>query len=186
MPHNHLAQHIDPLSRDLGRHIDLLPRDLGRRFNVASFEQQQLNREITQQQFQKLPNIVRGPVPVRLSTTTHGDHLQAGMTSFHKISKSVNADTDESIKMTNRNSEQLLDSFIAIEEKAKGKKSQCQICKKWFYKTSDLKRHTMIHTGEKPYNCDICCRSFNRNSSLRVHMMIHYRGEQSGESMYLG
>lgn len=33
----------------------------------------------------------------------------------------------------------------------------CQVCAKLFPKASDLKRHMMCHTGEKPFRCQVNC-----------------------------
>lgn len=35
----------------------------------------------------------------------------------------------------------------------------CQICGKVCLKPSDLRRHMMCHTGEKPFKCDVSMRS---------------------------
>ncbi|WAR18152.1 ZNF91-like protein [Mya arenaria] len=50
---------------------------------------------------------------------------------------------------------------------------QCHLCTRSFSSTSDLRRHVMTHTGEKPYECDVCKRKFNRRGNMRTHMLTH-------------
>ncbi|XP_059184574.1 zinc finger and SCAN domain-containing protein 2-like [Centropristis striata] len=49
----------------------------------------------------------------------------------------------------------------------------CYICGKTFSKKCHLKRHMLIHTGQKPHSCKECGKTFARVECLRVHMRVH-------------
>ena len=44
---------------------------------------------------------------------------------------------------------------------------------------SQLKRHMLVHTGEKPFACSQCKYTYNQARDLRTHMLTH-----SGEKPY--
>ena len=46
----------------------------------------------------------------------------------------------------------------------------CSACGRGFRSKTDIQRHTLIHTGERPYKCEICLKSFRRKHDLERHI----------------
>ena len=46
----------------------------------------------------------------------------------------------------------------------------CTICGKL---VSDMRKHRLVHTGEKPFQCDKCDFRCGRSSTLKRHMYTH-------------
>ncbi|XP_072943128.1 uncharacterized protein [Epargyreus clarus] len=53
------------------------------------------------------------------------------------------------------------------------KRFQCTLCEMNFFTSSELKMHTVKHTGTRNFQCDVCLKSYGRKSSLQEHMKIH-------------
>lgn len=52
---------------------------------------------------------------------------------------------------------------------------KCEICHKQFSSKTHLRRHSLIHSGVKPFACNVCTKKFYRPDHLKVHMKTHSR-----------
>ncbi|KAM8842603.1 uncharacterized protein ACB058_014202 isoform 4-T4 [Synchiropus picturatus] len=58
------------------------------------------------------------------------------------------------------------------------KNPKCHICGKVLHNNHCLRRHLLVHTGERPFKCYICARGFNQKGNLKTHMKVH-KGERN-------
>ena len=52
-------------------------------------------------------------------------------------------------------------------------KHSCEVCSKKFTRSGGLKRHILIHRGERHFSCRVCTKKFTWSSHLKQHMHIH-------------
>ncbi|XP_023663542.2 uncharacterized protein znf770 [Paramormyrops kingsleyae] len=50
---------------------------------------------------------------------------------------------------------------------------QCAVCFKNFEAPSKLKRHYVIHTGQRPFQCSLCGKTFTQSGHLKTHQLVH-------------
>lgn len=54
---------------------------------------------------------------------------------------------------------------------------ECVYCGKRFPTPSKLQRHSLSHTGEKPFSCNVCMKKFSQMAHLRNHLRHAHKME---------
>ena len=55
-------------------------------------------------------------------------------------------------------------------------------CGRLFKRYEHLKRHNLMHTGERPFECDICLKRFSRSDNFNQHKKTHSKREEEPSS----
>ncbi|XP_055847975.1 uncharacterized protein LOC129913372 [Episyrphus balteatus] len=68
-------------------------------------------------------------------------------------------------------------NIIKSESKSSDKRFKCSTvgCDKSFKRQDELKRHSRIHSGVKPFECNQCEKRFLRKDHLNKHIKTHFR-----------
>lgn len=59
---------------------------------------------------------------------------------------------------------------------------QCDFCNKTFTSSGNLNKHRAIHLGEKNFECEFCAKKFTQSSNLSKHRSVHLREKQKQEA----
>lgn len=92
-------------------------------------------------------------------------HISDGAEDYVDLNESTNAGANPTQQQQQR-------PFDASNSGA-AQRFQCDLCERSFVHKSHLVRHSMVHTGTKPYSCDQCDKSFKRKEHLQRHVIVH-------------
>nr|XP_037275622.1 zinc finger protein 501-like [Rhipicephalus microplus] len=62
---------------------------------------------------------------------------------------------------------------VDAEKSHRQHRHRCNICGYTTDKSSCIKQHAVVHTGERPHQCHLCSISFNHKSTLNKHLRTH-------------
>ncbi|VDM18314.1 unnamed protein product, partial [Wuchereria bancrofti] len=136
--------------------------------NLNNFTQCEINNFIS---FEAVQTDQTEPLDLSISKVKENEDRSQGL--------SVEGVSDERIKPLLRllpNETLMKVMEPSKQEESTGMKRRCDICRKEVIK---MKRHIMIHIGEKPYSCRICKKNFTQSGDMKRHMVIH-----TGEKPY--
>ncbi|XP_054711203.1 zinc finger protein draculin-like [Uloborus diversus] len=51
----------------------------------------------------------------------------------------------------------------------------CPLCSYSTVRRADLRRHMLVHSGERPHVCQVCNKRFSLKENLKKHLIIHLR-----------
>lgn len=126
-------------------------------------------------------------LPTIASVTSYNAAAKPSQTSSITTAskRPVNGDGSSSGTTSPKATEQtqrLLDNIPAVHRPGYNdlgmitrKEFPCPLCNRAFGTRHNLKRHYMIHTGEKPFSCNKCRKPFREFSTLKKHMVTHMR-----------
>lgn len=110
----------------------------------------------------------------------HDHDLEAGrqqqQQSFYDCTNNDDDDQDDGLLPSNRCSSlssPRSSSQSSGDTSAIRKRFPCPECGKLFGRVSHVRRHQLLHTGDKPFECDVCGDRFTRTENRDRHMSMH-------------
>ncbi|XP_057557032.1 zinc finger protein 740 isoform X1 [Hippopotamus amphibius kiboko] len=112
------------------------------------------------------------------------DVLRCSSQSHRKDSDKSRSRKDDDSLAEASHSKKTVKKVVVVEQNGSfqvkiPKNFVCEHCFGAFRSSYHLKRHILIHTGEKPFECDICDMRFIQKYHLERHKRVH-----SGEKPY--
>lgn len=92
----------------------------------------------------------------------------------------MDADTARSLAIARAKAKKYMGVIVnTADNGARTRRHLCKGCGKTFGHCSDLRKHVLVHTGERPFHCRLCGKTFSRSTNLNKHLKVH-----SGQKPY--
>ncbi|GFS99994.1 hypothetical protein NPIL_261321 [Nephila pilipes] len=155
--------------------------------NECRIQMKNYIEEFMEEEMKHMDSTIHSPLPSTSNSITRGHkrpcYLHDNEREFKKF-KSSNLQRSEKVpkKMHSFKPSHCDDSFVNKNFHGRDKVTgdtkcnfQCKTCGKEFTYRSKLKRHELVHTGERRYLCDYCDKACRNSYALKEHVRIHTR-----------
>uniref|UniRef100_A0A1I8PSQ1 Protein krueppel n=1 Tax=Stomoxys calcitrans TaxID=35570 RepID=A0A1I8PSQ1_STOCA len=133
-----------------------------------------ISDDIVKHEFEITPNIFEEPLDVY--DDDNGEWYDDDYEDSENEDESLGKDRTH--KTRNVQNTDFVDTGIGEIEKPNTRNRRngtfpCEVCKKIFDRPYRLKRHTSVHSLERPYVCEVCKYRFATPNLLKIHMIQH-------------
>ena len=116
------------------------------------------------------------PIAISISSSSAGGFASSILNNSSEVTRTrddadiIESSVDASVASSGSSSDTGSGAGSMDSMKYQQRKYVCPFCDRRFGWSTDLKRHVILHTGERPFKCEKCQTTFTRKFLLQNHM----------------